>query len=111
MTQQPRNITIIDPRTLDGDPYEVAEKAALQAQALVRLATQATKDAEAMARTAEMERNLVATKGSDAKASEWDTSPQGKRFSQVDRTLMEQDRALGRLSKAVRYNPKKPPRE
>lgn len=95
--ERTKSFIVVDPRSMDGDPYQVAERAAQQAQALVSLAIQATQDAEVMARNAEQERDIDVN---------WEEHPQN---IQYENTLLELERAvvrLGRLAQAAGFNPK-----
>lgn len=109
MTHDPKHFVVIDPRTIDGDPFEVADYACKQAEAISRILAHTLEGANIMARNAEMERNLMA--GDDAKALEWEDGPQGKRYM----ALIEQTRKIENnvklLARAASFNPKKPPKE
>lgn len=98
-----------DPRYFDGDPFEVADKAAAQASAAVELSARAVADADVMARNAELERQLYA--GDDPDAKGWPASAQGRRFRALAGALASHVRELSTLRKAAGYNPRKPPRE
>jgi hypothetical protein len=110
MTQNDKTFTIVDPRTFDGDPYDVAARAVLQAEAVTRIAAGCVEQAATMARNAQLERNLYTTKGEDAKASEWEDSAQSRQFSKVHIAIKGAQRALIQLSKAAAYDPKNPPK-
>lgn len=104
MTHLPKQFFIVDPRTFEGDPFEVAERAAEQAAGLVRLADQATEAAELMARNAEMERDLILS--GDCDAATWPTTPQGKHWTGVRESLGACAVRLKLLTKAAAFNPK-----
>lgn len=103
---EPFTFTVIDPRDLDGDPYEVAERAVLQAAALARLLLISTQTAHLMARNAELERQLRADGSCDAEA--YDTSPQGLKFARVYEATKDSEKALKALALAAGYNPNSP---
>lgn len=105
MTQEPKHFTVVDPRTFDGDPFDVAGRACVQAQAVARVLAGAIETAVLMARNAEMERNLIANE--DANASGWEDSLHGKRFAGLVEQAREIERQLSILGKAAAFNPKK----
>lgn len=104
MTQNIRTIAIVDARSLDGSPYEVAEQAVAQALALTQLATEHTEIAQKMGRNAEDERNLVLT--GEVGATEYEATPQGKGFAAAASGLEQAAQRLVSLRKAVAFNPK-----
>lgn len=101
-----QSFSIADPRTFDGDPFEVAERAVRQVEALARLTAQAVDGARLMARNAQLERELLASGECDAVA--YDSSAEGLRFDRVKADLAEVERSLGILARAAGYNPKTP---
>lgn len=105
MTHEPKTFTVVDPRSFDGDPFEVAERAAKQAEAVARVLSGTIETANIMARNAQMERNLI--DGDDAAASEWDESLHGKRFAAQAEAAREIEKQLGILGKGAGFNPKK----
>lgn len=110
MPQTPQTFTVADPRSFDGDPYEVAERAFLQAAAVATILAACIDNAAIMARNAQLERNLQETKN-DARASEWEDSAQSRA---INRNLHEARglvRSLQAAAKAAGFNPKKPPKE
>lgn len=102
-----QTFVVADPRQFDGDPFEVAERACLQAAAVADVLEAAIQSAELMARNAEMTRNLQETKD-DARAAEWDGGAQHKRFEEALSHAADVGRALNQLSKAAGFNPKAP---
>lgn len=102
---------VTDPRTFDGDPFEVAARACRQAEAVARILAQVAEGAELMARNAEMERNLIASGGEEAGASLWDGSPQARQFRKIIEEGREAEQRLKVLGKAAGFNPKRPPKE
>lgn len=112
MTENQTQTTIVytDPHYFDGDPYQVAEKAARQAGKLALLLDRALADADNLARNAALERckdepEMVAT------AAEWDESAHARQFAWARGEAQKIVRRLAVLSKAVSFNPKNPPRE
>lgn len=106
MTQQTQSFTIADPRTFDGDPFEVADRAVAQAEGLAKLLQRATDDALVMARNAEMERELM--RGEEPRPLTWEEGPHGRRFQQVKDDIDTAISQLGVLRKAAGFNPKRP---
>lgn len=103
-----KTFTIADPRTFDGDPFEVAERAALQAAGLARLLAQMVEGASLMARNAELERQLQASGECDP--SEWEDHIQRKRMRAIQEAAEDAERTLNVLSRAAGYNPRRPPK-
>lgn len=101
--------SVTDPRHFDGDPFEVADRACKQAEAVSRVLATAATTATIMARNAELERNLYTTP-EDARAEEWEDSVQARQFAQVHKAAKQVERALGILGKAAAYNPRNPPK-
>ena len=106
MTHQTRTFTIADPRSFDGDPFEVADRAVAQAEGLAKLAHNAAKDAFVMARNAEMERELM--RGDDPQPMEWEDGPHGRRFQEAMDRINDTITDLALLRKAAGFNPKTP---
>lgn len=103
-----RTFTVADPRTFDGDPYEVAERALKQAAAVAVVLEKMLDAADKMARNAEMERAFAAKE--EPKGSEWRSTAQGKRLAGVMEAAAEMRKALKVLAQAAGYNPKRPVR-
>ncbi len=99
-----------DPRDMDGDPYEVAQRSCLQAEALARMLAITLEATSLMARNAQMERNMVETPH-DPRAGEWEDSAQGTQFARCHKNAKNIERTMNTLAKASGYNPKKPPKE
>lgn len=106
MIRPTQSFVIADPRTFDGNPYEVAQRAAEQAAALARLLAYATEVARLMARNAQLERELVATGSCDAPA--YDRSVEGQRFVRVKYAALEAEKNLKVLALAAGFDPKRP---
>lgn len=105
MTYPPKHFVVTDPRCFEGDPFEVAERAAEQAEALTRLAMQAADDANIMARNAELERQIIRDEELDAAG--WEDSPQGVRWKHITATLGELSKTMISLRRAAGFNPRK----
>lgn len=103
---QTQQFTVADPRSFDGDPYEVAARAAAQAAAVARILAQTVESARVMARNAEMEREL--SRGDDPKPVKWDEGPHGRRFDEVQSAAEAAEKALQILGKAAGFDPKSP---
>lgn len=101
-----KSFTIADPRTFDGDPFEVAERATRQAEAIAKLLIVAIDGARLMARNAQMERDLMATGECDAPA--FDSSAEGVRYDQVRESAEHAAKNLRVLAVAAGFNPKRP---
>lgn len=106
MTHQTQTFAIADPRDFDGDPYEVAERATLQAAGMARLLAKTLRGARLMARNAELERQLALTDECDAAAFEG--GAEAKRYDALIANAEASEKALTVLSKAARFNPKAP---
>lgn len=106
MTNVTQTFTIADPRTFDGDPFEVAERAAAQAEAVAAIMEQCLSDARVMARNAQMERDLIAT--GDCYAPDYDDSPEGKKFAEIIESSAYMQKQLRLLKRAAAFNPKAP---
>lgn len=106
MTPKPMHFTVVDPRTFEGDPFEVAERACLQAQAVARILSASIEPAHHMARNAQLSRNLQDTPN-DARASEWEDSAQSRQFARLHAEAKKIERQLGQLAKAAAFDPKK----
>jgi hypothetical protein len=91
---------------MDGDPFDVAERATKQAAAIARLLVQTAQGAFIMARNAEMERQIM--NGDDPDAVGFEDTSQGRRFNAVRESAQEAERSLNALALAAGYNPKKP---
>lgn len=101
-----QTFTIADPRTFDGDPFEVAERAVRQSEAVARILTQTIDGSRLMARNAQLERELLATGECDAPA--YEQSAEGRRFTALKESIQEVERQLGILARAAGFNPKSP---
>ena len=102
MTHMPKQFAVADPRTFDGDCYEVAERAVAQAEAIVALAAETVSDARIMARNAELERQP------EPDAAAWEDGAEGRRWANVARLLLAVQNDLIVLRRVAGYNPKRP---
>jgi hypothetical protein len=89
-----KNLVVQDPRTIDGDPYEVAGIATRQA----------IDDAYAMARNAELSRQLDS--GQEADEQEWYDSAQARAYRKLMDATEEIERRLEKLAIAAEFNPR-----
>ena len=100
---------VADPRTFDGDPYEVAERALKQAAGVASILEQMIDAADKMARNAEMERAFA--NHEDPKGSEWPRTVQARKLGAIKIAAADHKRTLLALAQAAGYNPRKPPKE
>lgn len=109
MTQyETRHIAVIDPRTLDGDPFTVARKAAEQAAGLVLLASEAVEKAQIMARNSWMEAELA--EGRELQSDGWMNTPYSGKWDDAAADLKALSKTLVTLGKAAGFDPKHPPK-
>lgn len=101
--------TVVDPRSMDGNPYEVAERAVKQMQGVASVLHAMTDATEKMARNAEMERAFANRQ--EPQGSEWPNTPQGKLWAKVDADIAKLVLTLKALTSAAAYDPKHPPKE
>jgi len=105
MTQNPKTFTLTDPRTFDGDPFEVAQRGVAQLSATVSLVIEALDPAKLMARSAELERQCIRDEPLDAVG--WPDTAEGRRWLQVEQDLAQVAKNLRLLEKVAAFNPKK----
>jgi hypothetical protein len=103
-----KQFTVADPRTFEGDPFEVAERAVRQAGAIAEVLQDTLASTRLMVRNAQLERELL-TDG-ECDAAGFDESPQGRKLSEIVRTTEGAIKSLNFLVQAASYNPKHPPR-
>lgn len=106
MTHDPIEFTITDPRTFEGNPYEVAERAAKQVEAMIGLTLISIDGGDLMARNAYMERNLA--EGRPAGGTEWPETPEGKRWLALKAAIASQRAGAKALAVAAGFDPKHP---
>lgn len=103
-----KTFTITDPRTFDGNPFEVGQRAVEQLEALALLIRTEIPMAELMARNAEMTRRLDL--GGEPEGDRWTEEPQGRQW----RALIEETDALLKrlrvMKAATAFDPKHPPK-
>lgn len=104
MTQYTQTFAIADPRTFEGDPYEVAERAALQAAALARLLKQTTEGARLMVRNADLQRQLDLD--GDCSAASFEDSVVAQKLAKAIEDAAAAEKALTLVAKAAAFNPK-----
>lgn len=105
---QSTNFTITDPRTFDGNPYEVAERAIGQIEALILLARTSLPAAELIARNAEMTRRMDL--GGEPEGDRWVEEPQGRQWKALTDELEHTLKRLRAMKAASGFDPKHPPR-
>ena len=99
-----QTFAVADPRTFDGNPYEVAERAARQVEALARLTRQSAETARLMIRNADLERQLALDGACSAEAFE-----DGALARKVDKVIEDAgdaEKAMKLVATAVAFNPK-----
>lgn len=109
MPKESKSFVVTDPREFDGDPFDVANRAVLQTEALLSLTVEAVDDAYIMARNAEMERQFDTPEGPNAAA--WPDTAAGKRWQSVMERLAQITTDLVVLRRVASFNPKSPPKE
>jgi hypothetical protein len=108
MTQNIQRFTVVDPRAMDGNPYEVGARGIAQLRGILRIAELSLPAVELMARNAELERQMV--DGDEPDAISWPASPQGRKFERIKLDLARMSTELSVLERAAGYDPKNPPR-
>lgn len=103
-----QTFTIADPRTFDGNPFEVAERAVGQLAAIVALLRQELPAAELMSRNAEMTRRMDA--GGEPEGDRWVEEVQGRQWKALDDDLERIQKRLRAMKMASGYDPKHPPK-
>ncbi len=101
-----RTFTVEVPNEMDGDPFEVAERALRQAGAVAAVLESMLPAARTMALNAELERQLFATGECDAPSFEG--TALARNFDRTVREVAEAKRSLGLLATAAGYNPRSP---
>ena len=108
MPADPKHFTVVDPRIFDGNPFEVADRAAAQVVGLLEIAREALDDAELMARNAELERQCQ--RGEELNAVGWPESPEGKRWTAAKSVVDQTSAAVAVLRRAASFDPRHPPK-
>lgn len=104
MTHNARTITIADPRTFDGDPYDVGGRGVAQVKGLIDEALRSLPAARLMARNAELTRRL--DRDEPPEARQWDSTVEGRRWYDVEKQLEDLSKQLGLLQRAAAFDPK-----
>lgn len=108
MPNAPRHFTIVDPRSLDGDSFEVADRAVGQLVGLVNMTREALDAAKLMARNAELERQCQRDETLTPEA--WPDTAEGRRWAKVDADLEQTEKDLRVLRQVAAFNPRRPPK-
>jgi hypothetical protein len=103
MTHTPRHFTVTDPRTFDGTPYEVAERAVAQTLGLVNVVLDTMPATEKMVLNAELSRQLALGDEPDPHASALRRKLHAVQFKTADVA-----RELEIIRRAAGYDPKNP---
>lgn len=104
MTQEPKIIAVVDPRTFEGDPYEVAERAVAQLKGLLGVVEEAVEPVKLMVRNAELERQLAREEAPDAVG--WDETTEGRRWQAVEDKILGLRNELSILKRVAAFNPR-----
>lgn len=106
---QPIDVTFVDPRSFDGDCYDVAKRAVQQLEGIYReVLNPAVESTMLMARNAYMERNIAM--GNPPAGDAYLATAEGKKFVAIEAARVDALRALRLLKQAVAFDPKHPPR-
>lgn len=103
-----KTFTLADPRSFDGDPFEVAARSVAQALALLALCHKALEGASLMARNAELERQ--AQRKEDLDPAAWESGPQAARLKAARADIFRITNELAPVQAAAGYDPKNPPK-
>lgn len=106
MTQDTQYFAVSDPREFDGNPYEVADRAAGQVAGLIKVTLGAAAGGNLMARNAYLERQCVNKE--TLTATEWESSPEGIKWRELMDKLTELQPIAQALQRAAAYDPKAP---
>jgi hypothetical protein len=105
LTHDTQTFTVVDPRTFDGDEYEVAERACKQAQFVGKHLATCISTASIMGRNAQMSRDAHLEGEPQARA--WEDSIYGRKFARAEADAQRIVRDLEQLATAMGFNPKK----
>lgn len=106
MTHDPVSVVVTDPRTFDGDPYEVAGRSVRQFAGMVMLLRGMIGPMERMVRNSEMERAFDF--GNIPEPTDWTGSPLERKIRQIETTLTDISGVLGQIERAAEFAPKDP---
>lgn len=104
-----KTVTVVDPRSHDGTPYGVAERAVSQIEALTAILAELLPATELMARNAEMTRRLDL--GFAPAGDDWAETPQGRQWTAIRHEVDVLQRRLRVLKGASAYDPRHPTKE
>lgn len=102
-----KTFAVADPLHMDGDAFEVAERACSQAAAVAGILATCVEGAATMARNAELSRNLQETP-TNARAEEWDKTIQQRKLLAAHDAAVKVASTMTQLSAAAGFNPKAP---
>jgi hypothetical protein len=105
---EPKTLTILDPRTFDGDPFTVAQRAAEQSKALVERTADQVVLSAVMHRNSFME--TILQDGGELLPMSWDDSAYARKWKEVDAHLQKAASLLETLGRAAGFDPKHPPK-
>jgi hypothetical protein len=109
LTQNLHSFSVADPRTFEGNPYEVADRGVAQCDGLALILNEQLDLAARMARNAAMTRALEA--GDELSAQEWENTAEGRRWRAVQASGKALKGDLRVLRELARFDPKHPPKE
>jgi hypothetical protein len=99
-----KKFAIADPRFFEGDPYEVAQRAAQQASAVAGLLREAIDGAYLMVRNADLERQLALD--GECSVEDFEDGVHAKQLKELAAQADKMSVALATLGRAAAYNPK-----
>jgi hypothetical protein len=105
MTHQPKIVVVADPRTFDGTPYAVAERAVSQIAGLLGQALDIMPETRSMVLNADLERQMALGNEPDPTK----TLLAG-RILAIEKHIAEARKQLEIIQRAAAYDPKHPPR-
>lgn len=105
MTHKPQIIVITDPRTFDGTPYAVAERAMGQIIGLLGQTLDVMPETRKMVLNADLERQLAYGQEPNPHASVLT-----KKLLSIERQMADLRKQLEVIERAAVYDPKHPPR-
>lgn len=100
-----QHITIVDPGTIDGTPYEAAYGGTQQAASLAKILTEQIHLSETQAKNAEMSRRLRAEPNKRLDISDWENTAQGRKYIELSVAVELVAQELETLAKAAGYDP------
>lgn len=104
MPHDPKHFTILDPRSFDGDCFDVSERAVGQTASLLDLTIESIEGARLFARNAELERQLY--RKEDPDATGWPDTAEGKRWARLEAVLEQAAAELQVLQRVASFNPR-----